>query len=176
MKSVEAQLWEQALDAERRRVEHKHSEAKAEGKKSTVIFEPRNVAMPWSWENRWTAGLHDIPSGLVMKVSEFDFNLDDDDFQAFLKPRGLLHLGGVPQSPYWQAMNDPTMDKAAFLAVEAFHFAEEHEGKRHRYSDAEMKTHWRIFQFSRVLLQAAWDASSERRRPTTVEEVLSGGG
>jgi hypothetical protein len=176
MKSVEAQLWEQALDAERRRVEQVHNEAEAKGKKSTVIYEPRNVAKPWSWESRWKVSLHDISAGLVMKVSEFDFNLDDDGFQAFLKPCGLLHLGGVPQSAYWQAMNDPNMDKAAFLAVEDFRFAQEHEGKRHRYSDAEMKTRWRIFQFSRVMLQAAWDAYTGRKRPETAEEILSEAG
>jgi hypothetical protein len=176
MKSVEAQLWEQALDAERRRGEQVHSEAKAKAKKSTVTYEPRNVAKPWSWENYWKTNLHDIKPELVMMVSEFDFNLDDDGFQAFLKPRGLLHLGGVSQSAYWRAMNDPEMDAASFLANEAFHLAQEHECKRHRYSEGEMKTLWRIFQCSRVMFQAAWDAHTERKRPETVEEVLSGAG
>ena len=174
MKSAEAQLWELALGKESRRVEKVHDEAKAKGKKTSVKFEPRNVMKPWSWEQNWKVSLHDIPPDLVLAVSAFDFDLEDGEFQAFLRTRGIQHLGGVPRSTYWQRMNDPTVDKDSFLSVEEYRYAQEYHGngKRHRYSDAEMETRWRIFQFSRVILQGAWDVYTERRRPDTVDEVL----
>ena len=172
MKSVETQLWELALEEERRRVEKIHEKAQAEGRKTAVTFEPAKVKKPWKWENNWKVSLHDIAPSLVLAVSQFDYGLEDTGFQDFLRRRGFLHVGGVPHSKYWECMNDPKTDHESFLAVEEFRHAQEYEGKRHRYSDAEILTRWRIFQFSRVILQGAWDAYTERRRPDTVGEVI----
>jgi len=172
MKSLEAQLWEQALHEERQRVDKMHEEAKARGGKSTVTFEPRNVPKPWSWENNWKVSLHDIKTSLVMAVSKFDFDLGNKEFEEFLRGRALLHLAGAPRSHYWRALNQSHTNESTFLSDRNLCYAQKHEGKRHRYSEQEMQTRWRIFQFGRVMLQAAWDVYIERERPKSVESVL----
>lgn len=171
MITAEGQLWALALEEERIRVEKVQQDAKAAGKKTSVTFERTRVNKPWKWADQWKASLFDVDERLVLAVSRFDFDLTNGEFQTYLRERGLLHLAGTDGSTHWQLMNDVTTTEQSIFDSEAMQHAQEYQGSKHCYSEAEMKTRWRVFQFSRVMLQAAWDAFTEKPVPATIGEV-----
>ena len=57
-------------------------------------------------------------------------------------------------------MADYTKTKIDYLADPWFHFAQEFDGKRYRYTNEEMETGWKIVLLGRAKLQDCWELYS----------------
>lgn len=158
MLAVETAFWNEAKRRESERVAARHEKMRAEGKTSSAVYDPSRVQKPWTWRSTGMGPLFDLDESMIASVRTFDFDLDDEGFQAFLAATYHLHLCRSPQGAYWNALQDRNnVDESAFLSNERLGRAEEHAGTTHMFSDAEMHGHWRIFSRTRVFIQGAWD-------------------
>jgi hypothetical protein len=117
----------------------------------------RVIVKPWSRPTPLALCQH--PDLLVM-VTEYDYDLSDDDFCAYCTARGVLHVAGQPGTTRWTFLSDYTKPKSAYLSDPYFQHGEEVDGKRHRYSDTEMETGWKIILLERAHLQDCWELYS----------------
>lgn len=166
MQTAEAQIWDRARQLEKHRVEAQHTKMREEGKVSKAEYNPEKVLKPWTWGSSATHSLHNIDADLVFSVSHFDFDLSDDAFVDFLKDNFHLHMCRARGSAYWNALNDHNFTKSDFLGSTEFKFAQEYEGKRHKYSEGELLSLWKIFHFTKVFLQGAYDNFKKRNDET----------
>ncbi len=162
MRTAEQQIWDEARRLEKLRVEQLQTKARENNKKSDVVYRPEKVAKPWTWGSSANHSLHNISERLVLSIEEFDFDLNDAAFVAFLRQRAHLHLCGREGSDYWGLLANNATKESDFMTSNGARLAQEHDGKRHRFSDAEMQPLWKIFQYSRVFLQGAYDHFSGR--------------
>lgn len=162
MQTAASQIWDRARQIEKERVEAQHAKMQSEGKISKAEYNPEKVLQPWTWGSSATHSLHNIDPNLVLSVSHFDFDLNDGNFIEFLKKKSHLHMCRAEGSAYWKALNDHSVTKAEFLADRDFHFAQEYQGTRHKYSEGDLLSHWKIFHFTKVFLQGAYDNFKNR--------------
>ncbi len=162
MQTAEAQIWDRARQMEKNRVEAQHAKMRKDKKVSKAEYNPEKVLKPWTWGSSATHSIHNIDPDLVFSVSHFDFDLSDDGFVDFLGKNFHLHRCGARGSAYWNALNDHSVTKAGFLTNTEFQFAQEYEGERHKYSDGELLSFWKIFHFTKVFLQGAYDKFKSR--------------
>jgi hypothetical protein len=156
-KTAEEQIWEAARQIEKTRVMAQHARMQAEGKLSKAEYAPEKISKPWTWGSSAADSLHDLDPDLVFSVSEFDFNLENTEFTEFLEQKFHIHLCRESGSSYWLALNCHQFTKLDFLADQNFQFAQEYRGTRYRYSENEMLIQWKIFHFTKVFLQGAYD-------------------
>lgn len=157
MQTAAEQIWEKAKLIERQRVEAVQEEARRQGKKSSVVYEPSKVKQPWAWSRAGAGPLFDLGDELVSAVTEFDFDLNDEGFVDFLRQAFQLHICGKPGSEYWDLLNRKAVSREEFFATESMAYAQEHEGCRHQFTDDEMQGLWRIFERNRIYIQGAYD-------------------
>jgi hypothetical protein len=101
-------------------------------------------------------------SDLLTMVSEYDYDLSDEGFQAYCSARGILHVAGEPGSRRWEYLADFRKTKNAYLDDSYFQFAQEVDGKQYRYTDSEMETGWKIILLGRAKLQDCWELYSRK--------------
>jgi len=162
MQTAEAQIWDRARQIEQSRVEAQHVKMRESGKTSKINYNPEKVSKPWTWGNSAKHSLHNIDAGLVFSVSSFNFDLNDESFVDFLNRNFHLHMCRTRGSTYWNALNDHSFTKSDFLENKDFQFAQEYEGKRYKYGEGELLSLWKIFHFSKVFLQGAFDRFNDR--------------
>lgn len=92
----------------------------------------------------------------LLKVCEYDYDLSNTKFQAYLRMRGKLHLAGTPLSERWAFFQNFNKSKAEFLAS-SLKFAELQNNERYAFSPDEMETHWKIILIGRGALQDCWE-------------------
>lgn len=166
MQTAEAQIWDKARQIEKERVETQHAKMRRDGKISKAEYNPDKVLQPWTWGSSASHSLHNIDSTLVLSVDHFDFDLNDREFIEFLRKKSHLHMCRSEGSAYWNALNDHSVTKEDFLANRDFQFAQEYEGTRHKYSEGDLLSLWKIFHFTKVFLQGAYDHFKKRNHET----------
>jgi|GEM_PF-5364351 len=95
-----------------------------------------------------------------MRMTEYDFNLADPGFLFYAEQRGVLHCMGAPDSRRREFIGDTRLGFDNLKADPYFQFAQEWppgSGQRHRYTDAELETLWRVIRYDRGRLQDAWE-------------------
>ncbi|QFT74028.1 hypothetical protein FIU92_13400 [Ruegeria sp. THAF33] len=167
--TAEQQIWIEALKREKNRVEKIHKKSRDEGKKSSAQFLPERVPQPWVWSRSGPGHLSDFDDAFLLSVTDFDYDLDDQDFVQFLKDAAQLHICRARSSTYWHLLQTKSVSFEEFGGHPELQFAQEYQGKRHRYSEGEMYGLWRIFLRTRVYLQGAYD--SYRKRQTEAPTV-----
>jgi hypothetical protein len=101
---------------------------------------------------------------LLVRITEFSYDLEKKGFQKYCEGRGVLHVAGQRGSRRWLYMSDTRKDRDQFLSDPSFQYAQEHHGQRYKYTDEEMATAWRIVQLGRAALEDAWDLYRRRGR------------
>lgn len=157
VKSAEDQIWDEKRRLEKIRVEKIQKNADKEKRKTDVRYSPEKVEKPWTWGSSARYSLYNIPENLVLSVKDFNFDLNNKNFVNFLEEKGHLHICGKEESNYWNLINNKGVKQKDFMENKNMRLAQLYNEKRHIFSDGEMKTLWKIFQYSRVFLQGAYD-------------------
>ena len=148
--SIEDQIHQFLKDQEEKRCRaieaenNKNEETKGKKVKRKAISKP--------WMRPGESALCQEVDLLIM-VSEYDYDLSDKTFQTYCSARGILHVAGEPGSRRWKYLADYRKTKSAYLSDPYFQLSEEVDGKRHRYTDEEMETGWKIMLLGRAKLQ-----------------------
>jgi hypothetical protein len=118
----------------------------------------REIAKPWSRPGP-QALCQD--TDLLLLVSEYDYDLSRPDFQAYCRSRGILYMAGTPGTTRWEYSEHYGTTKAEFLDNPYFQYAQEVNGQRHRFTQDDMETQWRITCLARAQLQDCWELFSQ---------------
>ncbi len=113
------------------------------------------------WRRRGPQCLVQDPE-LLIRITEYSYDLEDEDFQSYCAARGVLHVAGERGSRRWLYMRDTRRGRDEFLADPEFQRAAEHQGERYKYTAEEMETGWRVVQLGRAALEDAWDLCRRR--------------
>ncbi len=151
-------MWEEAARRERERVDDIHAKAKEQGKKSVAQYSTERAVKPWSWSSAGPGPLFDLDDCMMLAVHDFDYDLDNEGFVAFLDHIAQLHICRKKDSSYWNLLQRKAITRADFLDNLEMQRAEELNGQRYRYSDVELEVHLQNFIRTRVYLQGAYDA------------------
>lgn len=89
-------------------------------------------------------------------VTEYDYDLADPAFRQYCVDRGTA-CGAALGSRRWDFFERHDLSKHDYLVDPYFQNANEHEGKRHRYTKDEMESGWKVIQLGRAVLQDAWE-------------------
>ncbi len=92
------------------------------------------------------------------------YDLDCETFRAFAERRGVLYQFARPGARAWAYLRDLTLSERDWLSDEAVRYAQEHEGKRHRYSDDQMRSHWGVVEIQRRKIQTCWEGFCKEMR------------
>lgn len=152
--SIEDQIHQFLIDQEEKRC--RAIEAENNKNEETKGKKVKRKMIPKPWGRPGDVALCQEIDLLIM-VSEYDYDLADETFQAYCSARGILHVAGKTGSRRWQYLADYRKTKSAYLADPYFQFAEEVDGKRYRYTDEEMGTGWNIMLLGRAKLQDCWE-------------------
>ena len=100
---------------------------------------------------------------LLLKVTEFDFDLSDDGFLFYAEQRGVLWYAGAEGSRRREFVGNVALGREDFVADPYFQFAETAPecGEPHRYDEKELETAWRVICYTRARLQDAWELYKE---------------
>ena len=122
----------------------------------------RVVAAPQAIEPRSSGGV-EITAGTVAApqavgpCSSGGYDLGDAGFVAHAVRLGGLYQFVRPGSARWVYLVDCSLGVEDWLGDVGVRFAQEHEGKRHRYEDDPLRAQWEAVLVQRVKLQRCWD-------------------
>lgn len=102
-------------------------------------------------------------SDFLSKVYEYDYDLSDNGFQNYCLSRGVLNVAGEKGSKRWDVFLNHNKTRNQYLSDHYFHFAQEVDGKRYKYTDDEMETGWKIILIGRGELQDCWELYSQKK-------------
>jgi len=160
---IEDQIHQFLIDQEEKRCKAKEAEnSKHEETKNNKV-KRKTISKPWTRPS--TSSLCQ-ESDLLIMVYEYDYDLSIKRFQEYCHNRGILHVAGEPGSTRWEYMADFRKTKRDFLADPYFQTSEDVSGKKHRYTDEEMQTHWKIVSLGRATLQDCWELYSREPQST----------
>jgi hypothetical protein len=114
----------------------------------------KKVAKPWTRSGPKALCME---PDLLLMVDEYDYDLANKDFQEYCLNRGILGFAGDIGSKRWSFFLDFCKSKAEYLNDPYFQFAQEMNGKRHKYTDNEMEGGWKIIKLGRAKLQDCWE-------------------
>ena len=134
----------------------KHQEEVRYKKEESLKGKPvkrRKISKPWTR----SFSLSLCPeSDLLEMVTDFDYDLSDPEFQIYCKNRiGLNHA--LPQSRRWDFFEKHQLTKNDYLEDPYFHYAEEYNGKRYKYTEDELHSNWRVIMLGRATIQDCWE-------------------
>ncbi len=112
------------------------------------------IGAPWTRATPQT--LCQDPDLLVM-VSEYDYDLSNQEFKDFCNDRGVLNVAGTPDSEYWGFMSNYNKSKNDFLSNAILNRPSVSYGNQHQYSARELDVFWRIILIGRAKLQDCWE-------------------
>jgi hypothetical protein len=93
----------------------------------------------------------------LLMVTEYSYELSDQQFQDYCEARGALHLAGVPGSTRWGFFVDHSKSKEDYVNNSDCQFAQGYEGSRHRFTPEEMESGWKVIRIGRAKLQDCWE-------------------
>ncbi len=158
--SIEEQIHQCLIETEEKRCALIDSDNDSNGLGNGKRTTRRKIQKPW--RRRAPQSLcQEID--LLSLVSEYDYDLHDSRFQEYCASRGVLHVAGKHGSGYWEYFSDFTKSDTEFFSDESRRFAQEVGGKRHRYSDDDLKSLWRIVIIGRAKLQDCWEIYGSSR-------------
>lgn len=160
---IEDQIHQFLIDQEEERC--RAIEAENNKNEETKNKKVKRKAIPKPWVRPSASALCQ-ESDLLIMVRDYDYDLSDNAFQDYCDARGILHVAGEPGSRRWEYMADYRKPKSAYLADLHFQFAEEIDGKQHRFTDDEMETGWKIISLGRAKLQDCWELYCRELRTT----------
>jgi len=173
--TAEHQMWVEAGRRERERVQRLHAEANAAGRSSVAQYSRERAAKPWTWSKSGPGPLFELDDQMIHTVQDLDYDLDDEGFVSFLSDAAQLHICRSRGSNYWALLGSRQVSYEQFVRADGIRLAQEYEGKRYEYSDAELRSMWRIFVRTRVYLQGAYDAFRGREtEPIDHVKIASG--
>lgn len=155
--SIEDQIHQFLIDQEEKRYRAIEAENNKNEKTKGKKVKRKAITKPW-WRLGDAALCQEVD--LLIMVSEYDYDLADEMFQAYCSARGILHVAGKRGSTRWQYLADYRQTKIAYLTDTYFQQAEEVGGKRYCYTDEEMETGWKIMLLGRAKLQDCWELYS----------------
>lgn len=151
---IEEQIHQYLIEEEEKRCQLEETRRAIAGKENQKPVNRRKIAKPWTRTGPY-ALCQEVE--LLSMVDEFDYDLTDSAFLEYSRYRGVLHLAGASDSRRWKYFADYYKTKEEYLADEEFWFAQEFEGKRHRYTDQELSSKWEIILLGRAKLQDCWE-------------------
>jgi hypothetical protein len=98
-------------------------------------------------------------NNVLVRVSEYDFDLGNKAFLTYLNARGVAHRAGEKERFAFTANHAAT--KAEFFTI--FALAKPYEGKQYAYTASEMEWHWRIMLAAKGAMQDCWEIFTGRR-------------
>lgn len=152
--TIEDQIHQYMIEEEEKRCRLEETNTVADVKGMRKPVNRRKIAKPWTRPGPY-ALCQEVD--LLPMIDEYDYDLSDSAFLNYCQSRGVLHLAGTPSSRRWEYFADYTKSKNDYLADEIFWFAQEFEGKRHRYSEKELNSNWEIVALGRGKLQDCWE-------------------
>jgi hypothetical protein len=93
---------------------------------------------------------------VLRKVTEYDFDLSNLEFQNYCRARGVLYKAGCNNRFKFTADHSATKDRF----FDEFRYAIEYpegSGQRYRFTDDEMETHWKIMLAAKGAMQDCWE-------------------
>ena len=90
---------------------------------------------------------------LLIKITEYDFDLTDQGFKDYCHARGVLQKMGN-DSRYNFTANHKAIKEEFFVL---FRYAKEYHGSSYRFTDKEMAIHWEIMLAAKGAIQDAWE-------------------
>jgi hypothetical protein len=160
---IEDQIHQFLIDQEEERC--RAIEAENSKNEETKNKKVKRKAIPKPWTRPSASALCQATDLLIM-VRDYDYDLSDKKFQDYCATRGILHVAGEPGSRRWKYMADFRKTKSTYLSDSYFRFAVEIDGKRHRFTDDEMETDWKIISLGRAKLQDCWELYSRELQTT----------
>ena len=87
----------------------------------------------------------------------YAYNLDDEAFRGYCLQRGTLYVCGKPGARYWEYFRDFSLTLDDYLTDREMSFAQEHQGKRHEYTQDQLRAQWTCVRVGRGKLQDTWE-------------------
>jgi len=159
--SIEDQIHQHFKDLEEARCRELEAKRDRGEPGATTSIERRTVRKPWTrpGEN----ALCQEGEFLVL-VKDLDYDLSDAGFQAYCLARGVIHVAGEPGSKTWRFFEVHSKAQDEFLADPDLQQAQEHEGRRYRFTPSEMAVNWQIIELGRAKLQDCWELYMRKRQ------------
>jgi hypothetical protein len=152
---IEDQMHQHLIDREEQRCVDLELERAKDPKRKLEKVKRRSIPKPWS-RGSFPSLCQD--SDLLLMVSEFDYKLEEPDFQAYCAERGVLHVAGTPGSKRWHFSRDHARSKEEYLAEPDSRFSNSvYAGGQREYSEADMEIGWKIIRVGRAKLQDCWE-------------------
>lgn len=114
---------------------------------------------------------HPVPPRLqnidkLEAITEYTFDITDHEFRMFCDNERTLFRAMEHSPEHHQYFADLALTESDWIAEQCLplRFAQEWNGKRHRYSDDEMRSRWACMQISRAVLQDAWNRFLQNER------------
>lgn len=136
-------------------------EAQYQQSEATRGMKVKRRTIPKPWKRPSEEALCQDMDLLVM-VQEYSYDLSNQAFRQYCDDRGILNVAGKPTSEWWKFADDYSKNKRDFLAAPSFHFAQEVNGSRYRYTAGELETAWLIMVLGRAKLQDCWELFSRK--------------
>ena len=92
----------------------------------------------------------------LMAISAYTYDLSDNGFLAYAERRGVLYVAGHPGARMWNYFLNTGLTLDDWLRDPEVAFAREHEGKRHAYSQEELRSQWTAVRIGRGKLEDCW--------------------
>jgi hypothetical protein len=156
---IEDQIHQYLIEREDQRCVTLEAENALREETKGKVVKRRKIAKPWKRGGRISL-LQD--TDLLLMIREYDYDLLNKDFQNYSSSRGVLQTAGQVESKKWKFCVDHSKTKNDYLADPAFHYAQEMDGKRYKYTDNEMETGWKIIVIGRAKLQDCWEIYTGR--------------
>jgi hypothetical protein len=135
-------------------IEKEENRCIQEEKKKGKPCNRRTISKPWK---RTLSVSLCTNTDLLCMVTKFDYDLSNSKFQSYCIARGTLHEAGIPGSRRWDFFENHQLTELEYLADQYFHYAQEFEGKRYKYTSEELQSGWRIIMSGRASLQDCWE-------------------
>lgn len=120
----------------------------------------KSISEQTGWKRTMPASICQDFDALI-KVTEYDFDLFNAEFQGYCKKRGTLYKAGCKERFYFTANHAAT--KEEFFS--RFRYAEEQgNGTRYEFTDDEMETHWKIMLSAKGAMQDSWELFTQNGR------------
>lgn len=153
VKSIETQIHEAAIEDEELRCQKIEAQNRLDPKKKDKKVPRRKVGKPWTrgaypklcQETEWLA-----------RVSEYDYDLLNPEFQDYCRMRGILHMAGPPESTRWGFCVNHGRGPAEYFK-EIGRTPPQPTSPDSATPPPEVDTAWRIVRIARGKLQDCWE-------------------
>ena len=90
---------------------------------------------------------------VLLKTTEYSYDLSNEDFQRECKRRGVLYVAGEPESRRWYVHAHYDYTKEEHNADKYFRYS----AIGHKYTKKQLALQWEIILIGRAKLQDCWN-------------------